>query len=69
MGLKLNSTTVPSSSVTLLGVKARPFRPTSTCSTRVPPTGRPFAGDALVGAPLAFSLYASKVFPVLGLRR
>lgn len=69
-GLKLNSTTVPGSSlVTLFGVKVKfPPRPTSMCKVRVPPTGNPPGGEVLVEAVAALALYASSVFPEVGLR-
>lgn len=68
-GLKLKDTRVPGSSVMLLGVKLSwPLRPTSTWSFRTPPRGRRSGGDWLgVGAFLASSLKASRVFPLEGL--
>jgi len=68
-GLKLNSITVPGSSVMLFeeNIKAPPG-PTSTLVFLNPPTGSPLAGEVLVEDLLAANLYASKVFaPVVAL--
>lgn len=67
--MKLNSTTVRGSSVMLFGEKVSvPDGATSTCSVRVPPTGRPSGGKVLgVFTAVARFLKASNVLPEVGL--
>lgn len=68
MGLKLNTTSVPTSSVMLGGKKVRfPPGPTSIVVWRRPPIGL-VPGTVLVEAIFAAFANASKVLPVAGLK-